>query len=76
MPEMKGIELLEKIMQTNTQTAVIIIPAYGSLETAIGALRSGASDYILKPIEFDELIVKIPVARTQQDRAGKSVPSP
>jgi two-component system response regulator PilR (NtrC family) len=38
---------------------VVIITAYGSLDTAIAALRNGASDYILKPIEFDELLVKI-----------------
>jgi len=59
MPEMRGIELLERIMQLNPVTSVIIITAYGSLETAITALRSGANDYILKPIEFDELLVKI-----------------
>ncbi len=59
MPEMKGIELLEKTIQLNPQTTVIIVTAYGSLETAIAALRTGASDYILKPVEFDELLVKI-----------------
>jgi two-component system response regulator PilR (NtrC family) len=46
-------------MQVNPQSLIVIITAYGSLETAIAALRKGASDYILKPIEFDELLVKI-----------------
>lgn len=59
MPEMKGIELLERVVQISPQVMVIIITAYGSLESAIAALRKGASDYILKPIEFDELLVKI-----------------
>ncbi|HLF15062.1 MAG TPA: sigma-54 dependent transcriptional regulator [Bacteroidota bacterium] len=59
MPEMKGIELLAKIRELSPQTIVIIITAYGSLETAISALRMGASDYLLKPIEFDELTMKI-----------------
>ncbi|MEJ2616651.1 MAG: response regulator, partial [Ignavibacteriaceae bacterium] len=59
MPGMKGIELLEKIKQLNIQTSVIIITAFGSLNTAISALRNGASDYILKPVEFDEIILKI-----------------
>jgi DNA-binding NtrC family response regulator len=59
MPEMKGIELLERITKMSPETFVIIITAYGSLDTAITALRAGASDYILKPIEFDELQVKI-----------------
>lgn len=59
MPEMKGTELLEKIRNLSVQTAIIVVTAYGSLETAIAALRSGASDYILKPIEFDELLIKV-----------------
>ena len=59
MPEMKGIELLGHAMEISPQSLTIIITAYGSLETAIAALRKGASDYILKPIEFDELLVKI-----------------
>ena len=59
MPEMKGIELLEQITHVSPETLVVIITAHASIETAIEALRKGASDYILKPIEFDELIVKI-----------------
>ena len=59
MPEMKGIELLEEIMKLNIKSSVIIITAFGSLDTAIKALRNGASDYILKPVEFDELLIKI-----------------
>ncbi|GIK21993.1 MAG: sigma-54-dependent Fis family transcriptional regulator [Ignavibacteriota bacterium] len=59
MPLMKGTELLEKIKTINFQTSVIIITAFGSLDTAITALRNGANDYILKPVEFDELIIKV-----------------
>ena len=59
MPEIKGTELLEKIRDLSVQTSTIVVTAYGSLETAIAALRSGASDYILKPVEFDELLIKV-----------------
>ncbi len=59
MPEMKGTELLKEIKKLNIQTSTIVVTAYGSLETAISALRNGASDYILKPVEFDELIIKV-----------------
>jgi two-component system response regulator PilR (NtrC family) len=38
---------------------VVIITAYGSIDTAIAALRKGAVDYVLKPVEFDELLVKL-----------------
>jgi len=59
MPEMRGTELLEKISLRSPQTFVIIITAYGSIETAIEALRKGAYDYVLKPIEFDDLIFRV-----------------
>ncbi len=59
MPLMKGTELLEKISAATSNTSVIVITAYGSLDTAIRALRAGAHDYILKPVEFDELLIKI-----------------
>lgn len=59
MPGIKGIQLIEEIQKLSIQTAVMVITAYGSLDTAISALRNGASDYILKPIEFDEILFKI-----------------
>jgi DNA-binding NtrC family response regulator len=59
MPEMRGTELLTKIAMQSPQTFVIIITAYGSIETAIDALRKGAYDYILKPIEFDDLLFRV-----------------
>jgi len=59
MPEMKGIELLEQVTRFSPETQVVIITAYGSIDSAIAALRKGAVDYILKPVEFDELLVKV-----------------
>ena len=41
MPEMKGIELLEEVKKMNLQTNTIVITAYGSMETAIAAIKSG-----------------------------------
>ncbi len=59
MPELKGIELLQKIREVSPQTFVMMITAYGSLDTAIAALRNGAYDYILKPLDFDELLHRV-----------------
>ncbi|MDH4069262.1 MAG: sigma-54 dependent transcriptional regulator [Ignavibacteria bacterium] len=59
MPEMKGIELLEHIAGLAPETSVMIVTAYGSIETAISALRKGAVDYVLKPVDFDDLLHKI-----------------
>lgn len=59
MPEMGGMELLDRISQRTPQTFVLIITAFGSIETAVLALRKGAFDYILKPIEFDDMLHRV-----------------
>jgi DNA-binding NtrC family response regulator len=59
MPEVKGIELLEKVQRLTPEAFVLIITAYASIETAIAALRKGASDYIIKPLEFEDIIFRI-----------------
>ncbi|HAL57459.1 MAG TPA: Fis family transcriptional regulator [Bacteroidetes bacterium] len=59
MPEMRGVDLLEQITKRTPQTFVMIVTAYGSIETAVAALRKGAYDYILKPIDFDDLLHRI-----------------
>jgi len=55
MPGMDGIELLEKVKAEYPDTIVIIITAYGSIESAIKAMKTGASDYLLKPFKPDQL---------------------
>jgi DNA-binding NtrC family response regulator len=59
MPEMKGVDLLKQIRQRTPQTLVVIITAFGSVETAVLALREGAADYILKPVNFDDLLYRV-----------------
>ncbi len=59
MPQMDGIELLAKLQQTAPQTPVIIVTAYGTVESAVAAMRSGAHDYLLKPVNFDDVLLKV-----------------
>jgi two-component system response regulator PilR (NtrC family) len=59
MPNMDGMELLKNSLQICPQTSVIIITAYASLESAIEALRLGAYDYIIKPFNHDDLIMRV-----------------
>jgi two-component system response regulator PilR (NtrC family) len=59
MPEMDGIELMNHCLKICPQTSVIIITAHASIDSAIKALRMGAFDYIIKPFDFDDLILKI-----------------
>jgi two-component system response regulator AtoC len=55
MPETGGIELLEQIRSEQPQLPVILITAYGTIQTAIEAMRKGASDYVLKPFDNENL---------------------
>ena len=50
-----GIDLLDKIKKMYPDTLVIMMTAYGTIETSIQAIKNGAYDYILKPIDLDKL---------------------
>ncbi len=56
MPDMSGLEVLQRTKQHNTLTDVIVITGHGSMESAINALKTGAYDYIVKPLNEDELL--------------------
>ncbi len=59
MPKMSGLELLKAIRALNPEAAVIVMTAYGSIETAVSAIKEGASDYLTKPLNLDELLHRI-----------------
>jgi two-component system, cell cycle sensor histidine kinase and response regulator CckA len=56
LPDTDGHHLMDLINQNSPDTDVIIITAYASLESAIGALKRGAYDYVKKPFEFEDLL--------------------
>jgi len=56
---MNGLAVLEQTAQISPQTSAILITAYGTLETAMEALRKGAYDYVLKPVIFEDVILKV-----------------
>ncbi|MGH7829777.1 MAG: sigma-54-dependent transcriptional regulator, partial [Candidatus Binatia bacterium] len=59
MPGLDGLSLLKHLRETCPQTLVILMTAYGSVDTAVEALRLGAQDYVLKPIVLEDLLRKI-----------------
>ena len=59
MPEMDGLTLLDHLVKVSPETPVIMITAHGTVDSAVSAMRSGAWDYLLKPVHFDDLLVKI-----------------
>lgn len=57
MPEVDGFEVLEKVQELKTNTAVIMITAFGTIESAVEAMKKGAFDYITKPFSSEELLL-------------------
>lgn len=59
MPGMDGMEVLKEVKRINHEIDVVIITAYGTIETAVEAIKVGAIDYITKPVELDELLILV-----------------
>jgi DNA-binding NtrC family response regulator len=59
LPGMDGVELLDRLLRINAETMVVLITAYGTVETAVEAFKRGAHDYLLKPLRFDEVLARL-----------------
>jgi DNA-binding NtrC family response regulator len=59
MPEMSGLELIKTAQESDPNLDFIVMTAYGSIDTAVEALKSGAHDYITKPFKVDEIKIAI-----------------
>jgi len=66
MPGMDGIELLRNVVKKHRGTAMLLLTGYGTIESAVEALRLGACDYLTKPVVDDELRVSLERALRQQ----------
>lgn len=66
MPGLTGIELLEKIKERQLEAEVIIITGFGSIGSVIDAMKKGAYDYVTKPFNLDELLLKVGKIRDQK----------
>jgi DNA-binding NtrC family response regulator len=62
LPDRNGIEMLHEIRRRDPNLAVILITAYGSIDMARAAFKSGAQDYITKPWSNDELLAQVATA--------------
>ncbi|MDX2119296.1 MAG: sigma-54 dependent transcriptional regulator [Planctomycetota bacterium] len=59
MPGMDGLTLLKHLQQIIPQTPVIVITGFGTVENAVSAMRSGAADYLLKPVQFEDVLIRV-----------------
>ncbi len=59
MPSMDGVELIKKIKEKNESIDVIVLTAYGSIESAVDSIKYGAKDYFAKSSNMNELVIKV-----------------
>ena len=63
MPDISGADVLREVHSINPAIPVILITAYGSIESAVDVMKQGAFDYVQKPVDLDELLLNIERAR-------------
>ncbi len=66
MPGASGMDVLKHSVKNNPDTAVVILTAYGTLDTAIEAIKEGAYDYLTKPFNIQEIVI---IAERAYERA-------
>ena len=69
MPEMSGMDLLQKVKEADPEMVMIMVTAFGSTDTAVEAMKLGAYDYLQKPFKIDE--VKIILKQALEKRSLK-----
>ncbi|MCZ2080143.1 MAG: sigma-54 dependent transcriptional regulator [Bryobacterales bacterium] len=70
MPDRSGMEVLKEVRERDTETPIFMITAYGSVEVAVSAIKSGANDYFPKPWDNEKLLIEIEgmIARGRLER--------
>ncbi|HXU90489.1 MAG TPA: sigma-54 dependent transcriptional regulator [Methylomirabilota bacterium] len=66
MPGLSGLDLLDAARRLNPEMAVIVMTAYGTIENAVAAIKAGASDYLAKPLNLEELLHRLTQVRDRQ----------
>ncbi len=59
LPGMDGLQLIASLRRQNSRTPVVVITAFGSVETAVEAMKSGAADFVTKPFSLDHLVTVV-----------------
>jgi DNA-binding NtrC family response regulator len=59
LPDLDGIEVLDRLLHVSPQTLVLLITAYGTVENAVAAFQRGAHDYLMKPLLLSEVLAKV-----------------
>ncbi|MEE9441337.1 MAG: sigma-54 dependent transcriptional regulator [candidate division Zixibacteria bacterium] len=66
MPDVDGLEVLSNVKEINDETAVIVMTAYGTIETAVDAMKKGAEDFLTKPFDTEHMLLLVERALKSQ----------
>jgi len=72
MPNMDGLQLMEKLREQYASIPVVVATAFGDVSSAVQAMRAGAEDYLTKPIEFDALLLLVERAIERSQLAAET----
>lgn len=56
MPDGNGLDLIPRLIQADPETRIVVLTGYGSIATAMEAVRRGATDYLTKPVDADDIV--------------------
>ncbi|MDD5434318.1 MAG: sigma-54 dependent transcriptional regulator [Nitrospira sp.] len=73
LPEVDGLQILKACKQYTPKSKILMITAYGSVETAVEAMKQGAYDYVTKPFSMDELIILVKRLMTLRELEDENV---
>jgi two-component system response regulator AtoC len=75
MPDMNGVELLQRVKELHPNCAAIIVTAYGTIKSAVEAMRYGAFTYLSKPFDINEVRVVLKQAIAHRDKVSEPAPA-
>jgi signal transduction histidine kinase/GGDEF domain-containing protein len=68
MPKMDGLQLITKIAKSKPEILTVLMTGHGTIDSAVEAMKQGASDYLMKPLNLDELIIRIQKVLEERQR--------
>jgi two-component system NtrC family response regulator len=66
MPDMSGLDLVKAVREITPEASIVVITAYGTVDTAVAAIKFGAADYLTKPVNLDELLYRVEQVRDRR----------
>ncbi|HEX8972918.1 response regulator transcription factor [Oryzihumus sp.] len=74
LPDGDGLDILERLRRVGNRTPVLVLTAYGTVQDRVAGLDAGAEDYVVKPVEAEELFARLRALRRRHQEAAELIP--